>query len=53
MEQINRTEVERKRGYWQHVLSKIERSILKLQSERVDIQYKITHLTSLRKQAAN
>lgn len=49
MAYINRMEVEKRRGYWQNVLSKVERAMLKLQSERVEIQQRIAHLNILRK----
>ena len=51
MAQINRMEVERRRGYLQYTLSKVERVMLKLQSERVDIQRRMAHLNALQKQA--
>jgi prefoldin subunit 5 len=50
MEQINMREVERKIGYWQHTLAKMDREMSKIQSKRFDITQKITYLTNLRKQ---
>jgi len=50
MTQINRMEVERRRGYLQYALSKVERAMLKLQSERADIQHRMAHLNALQKQ---
>jgi prefoldin subunit 5 len=50
MEQINIRDLERKIGYWQHTLSKIDRDMSKIQSKRFDITQKITYLTNLRKQ---
>ncbi|RJQ18204.1 hypothetical protein C4573_00595 [Candidatus Woesearchaeota archaeon] len=43
-------EVERKIAYWQHMLSKLERNMLKMQSERVDMKHRLVHLQLLQKQ---
>jgi prefoldin subunit 5 len=48
MVNINMTEVERKIGYWQHNLSKLDREMLKIQSKRVDIKQRLEHLNNLR-----
>ncbi len=50
MENINVVEVERKIGYWRHMLSKIETNMLKMQSERVDVKHRLVHLQFLQKQ---
>jgi len=50
METINMFEVERKIGYWQHVLSNIERRMLKMQSERIDVKQRLLHLQILQTQ---
>jgi hypothetical protein len=50
MAQINIVEVDRKIGYWQYILSKIERDMFKMQSKRVDIKQRLTYLNVLRKQ---
>lgn len=44
MGNINMVEVERRIGYLQHALKKIEIHMLKEQSERVGIKQKLTHL---------
>jgi hypothetical protein len=49
MGNIDMIEVDRKIGYWQNVLSKIERHMLKEQSERVDIKHRLVHLQFLQK----
>lgn len=49
MEQITRIEVERRRGYWQYTLSKVERAMMQLQSQRADIQQRIAHLNFMQK----
>lgn len=41
MEKVNTYEVERKIGYWQHVLSKIKMDMLKIQSVRLEIEQKL------------
>ncbi|MBW3002896.1 hypothetical protein KY338_07085 [Candidatus Woesearchaeota archaeon] len=51
MGQIDMMEVDRKMGYLQYTLSKVERAMLKLQSKRVDIQHRLAHLNALQKQA--
>jgi len=48
---VDMFEVERKIGYWQHVLSKIERRMLDEQSERTDIKHRIAHLHLLQDQS--
>lgn len=50
MERINMFEVERKIGYWQRALSKIERDMLKMQSERVEVKQRLMHLQHLQRQ---
>lgn len=50
MENINSMEVERRIGYLQHALRKIEMRMLKEQSERVEIKQKLTHLHFLQNQ---
>lgn len=50
MEQVNMVEVGRRIGYWQHLLSKIERDMLRMQSKRVDIKERLTYLNILRRQ---
>ena len=50
MEQINKMEVERKIGYLQYNLSKIERDMFRSQSKRIDIKQKLAYLFSLQKQ---
>ena len=52
MEQVNILVIERKIGYWQHMLSKIERDMLQMQSERVDVKRRLVHLQLLQKQTA-
>jgi len=52
MEQVNTLVIERKIGYWQHMLSKIERDMLQMQSERVDVKRRLVHLQLLQKQTA-
>jgi hypothetical protein len=47
MEKVNTYEVERKIGYWRHVLSKIERDMMKMQSERVEVKQRLVHLHNL------
>jgi hypothetical protein len=49
MEQITRMEVERRKGYWQYTLSKVEKAMMQLQSQRIDIQQRIAHLSFLQK----
>lgn len=49
MGNIDMIEVDRKIGYWQNVLSKIERHMMKEQSERVDIKHRLVHLQFLQK----
>ena len=44
MENINSMEIERRMGYLQHSLRKIEMYMLKKQSERIEIKQKLTHL---------
>ncbi|MBN1792138.1 hypothetical protein JW826_00420 [Candidatus Woesearchaeota archaeon] len=51
MEQVNQFEVEQRIGYWQHALSKIERDMLKMQSERLDMKQRLTHLHALERQS--
>lgn len=51
MGQIDMIEVDRKLGYLQYTLSKVERAMLKLQSEKADIQHRMAHLNALQKQA--
>jgi len=51
MGQIDMMEVDRKMGYLQYTLAKVERSMLKLLSERADIQHRMAHLNALQKQA--
>jgi hypothetical protein len=50
MERINAFEIARKIGYWQHMLSKIEMDMSKMQSERVEIRNRLVHLHLLQKQ---
>lgn len=50
MENINSMEVERRIGYLQHSLRKIEMRMMKEQSERIDIKQKLTHLCFLQNQ---
>lgn len=50
MENVDMFEVGRKIGYWQHILSNIERCMLKMQSERVDVKQRLVHLQLLQKQ---
>jgi hypothetical protein len=50
MDRVSMFEVERKIGYWQRALSKIERSMMKMQSERVDMKHKLIHLHHLQNQ---
>ncbi len=50
MENINSMEVERRIGYLKHSLGKIEKHMLKEQSERIDIKQKLTHLYFLQNQ---
>lgn len=50
MENINSMEVERRIGYLQHSLRKIEMRMMKEQSERIDIKQKLTHLRFLQNQ---
>ncbi len=42
-------EVERKIGYWQNKLSKIERGMSQMQSEHGDVKYRLLHLQRLQK----
>jgi len=51
METINKLEIERKIGYWQHALTNIENRMLKMQSERVDMKEKLAYLHHLEKEA--
>ncbi|MFO8015605.1 MAG: hypothetical protein R6U32_00725 [Candidatus Woesearchaeota archaeon] len=48
MENINKNELNRKIGYWKHVLGKLETRMMKEQSERVDIKSRLIHLHKLR-----
>ena len=50
MENVNMMEVQRRIGYLQYSLRKIEMHMLKEQSERVDIKQKLTHLHFLQNQ---
>ena len=50
MERIDISEVERRIGYWQHILGKLERNMLKEQSERLSIKHKLVHLQRLQYQ---
>jgi len=50
MEQINMFEVERRIGYLQHMLSKIEEDMLKMQSERIEMKQRLMHLHRLQNQ---
>jgi len=50
MENINKSEVERRIGYCHHLLSKIESDMLKMQSERVEVKHKLVHLRNLQQQ---
>jgi len=50
MENTNTMEVERRIGYLKYALGKIERHMLKEQSERIDIKQKLTHLYFLQNQ---
>jgi hypothetical protein len=47
MQEIDMTEVERRIGYWQHELSKIERGMMRMQSERLDVKDMLVHLQDL------
>lgn len=49
MRQVDRIEIERRKGYWQYALSKIERAMMQLQSKRVDAQQRIAYLDILQK----
>ncbi len=47
MENINKTVVKRKIGYWQYILGKLETRMMKEQSERTDIKGRLIHLRNL------
>jgi|GEM_PF-5527866 hypothetical protein len=50
IKRINRFDVEKRIGYWQQVLEKLERHMLKEQSELVDVKQILEHLRLLQQQ---
>jgi hypothetical protein len=50
MERINEFELERRIVYLQYVLEKLERRMLKEQSERLDMKQRLSYLHFLQKQ---
>ena len=47
MENINKNELNRRIGYWNHILGKLETHMMKEQSEHVDIKSRLIHLHNL------
>ena len=50
MERVNIMELERKIDYWRHMLTKTEESMLRMQSERVEMKQRLVHLRTLQRQ---
>jgi hypothetical protein len=50
MEYINKYELERKIGYLDYLLVKLENDLLKRQSDRIKIKLKLVHLRTLKQQ---
>ena len=48
MKNVDQTELNRRIGYWNHVLAKLETRMINEQSERVDIKNRLTYLHNLR-----
>ena len=49
MEQHNMIEIKRKIGYLEHILNKLERNMLKQQSDRFNIKQRLLYLNLLQK----
>ena len=49
MKNVDQTELNRRIGYWNHVLAKLETHMMEEQSERVDIKNRLTHLRNYNK----
>ena len=49
MEQNNMIEIKRKIGYLEHILNKLERNMLKQQSDRFNIKQRLLYLNLLQK----
>lgn len=47
MENIDKDELNRRIGYWEHVLGKLEDHMMKEQSNRADIKSRLVHLHNL------
>ena len=47
MGNVDKDELRRKIGYWNHVLGRLETRMMKEQSERADIKSRLLHLNNL------
>ena len=49
MERDDTLEIERKIEYWRHMLTKTEENMLRMQSERIEMKQRLTHLRLMQK----